>query len=88
LTQGRVGMCNSLHTFGLVNRISCSPLGRSNVQHEVSLKNGCPKRMSKFTCAVTCTWKYMGPAPKSSRTFSITPSVESHVILTDSILRL
>jgi len=88
LTQGRVGMCNSLRAFGSVSRISCLPSGRSNVQHEVSLKNGCPKRMLKFARTVTCTWKYMGPAPKLSGTFSITPNVESHVILTDSILRL
>jgi hypothetical protein len=60
----------------LVNRISCSPLGRLNVWHEVSLKNGCPKRILKFMHAVTCTWKYMGPAPKSSGTFSIMPNVD------------
>jgi hypothetical protein len=81
-------MRNSLCVFGSVNRISCLPLGRLNIQHKVSLKNGRPKRMLKFARAVTCTWKYMGPVPKSSGTFSITPSVELHVILTDSILRL
>jgi hypothetical protein len=42
-----------------------------------SLKNGRPNR------TVTCTWKYIGPTPKSSGTFSMTPKVEPFDVFTD-----
>jgi hypothetical protein len=57
------------------------------VQHEVSMKNGRLSKISKFACSVTCTWKNIGPPPKSSGIFSMTPSVESRNVLTDSMLR-